>query len=66
MFSTFQGTVGSYLGFGSDVTITRQLMNLLFRQMVVPDPEIQVCLLSLLTFSMSFSVFDILLHVYLT
>ena len=39
----FQAKVGSYLGFGCEFIINRQIANAVITWAVTPDPEIQVC-----------------------
>ena len=39
----FQAKVGSFLGFGSELNVTRQIVNSLFSKMAGSDPEVQVC-----------------------
>ena len=41
MFYCFQSTVGSFLGFGSEPFLTRQMMNAVVSWFSVPDPEIE-------------------------
>ena len=38
----FQAKVGSFLGFGSELNITRQIVNTVFSKMAGSHPEVQV------------------------